>query len=153
MSGGRATQQQMSSIVADETDTFETQAAIHQQQLDVLHSQKPRIEKEIEAINEQIATTKKQLELVKQHASQYSGLVKQGLGLANSELQFRLMETNQESELWRLTSQVLRLQMDASELDLKIHEAEASFSLRQFGQYQGAGVFTGFGLRLRHLAQ
>jgi hypothetical protein len=29
----------------------------------------------------------------------------------------------------------------------------ASISLRQFGQYQGAGVFTGFGLRLRHLAQ
>jgi polysaccharide biosynthesis/export protein len=127
MFGGRATQQQASSIVADETDTFETQAAVLQQQLDLLRSQKPRIEKEIEAFNEQIATTKKQLELVKQHASQYSGLVKQGLGLANSELQFRLMETNQESELWRLTSQVLRLQMEASELDLRIHEAEASF--------------------------
>ena len=33
------------------------------------------------------------------------------------------------------------------------HGVMASFSLRQFGQYQGAGVFTGFGLRLRHLAQ
>ena len=31
--------------------------------------------------------------------------------------------------------------------------AEASFFLRQLGQYQGAGVFMGFGLRLRHLAQ
>jgi polysaccharide export outer membrane protein len=127
MFGGQATQQQTQSIVADETDTFETQAAVLQKQLDLLRSQKPRIEKEIEAFNEQIATTKKQLELIKQHANQYSGLVKQGLGLANSELQFRLMETNQESELWRLTSQVLRLQMEASELDLKIHEAEASF--------------------------
>jgi hypothetical protein len=29
----------------------------------------------------------------------------------------------------------------------------ASFSSRQFGQYQGAGVLTGFGLRLRHPAQ
>jgi hypothetical protein len=26
-------------------------------------------------------------------------------------------------------------------------------ALRHFGQYQGAGVFTGFGLRLRHFAQ
>jgi polysaccharide export outer membrane protein len=127
MSGGRATQQQVSSIVADETDTFETQAGVLQQQLDLMRSQKPRIEKEIDAFNEQIATTKKQLELIKQHANQYSGLVKQGLGLANSELQFRLMETNQESELWRLTSQVLRLQMEASDLDLRIHDAEASF--------------------------
>jgi polysaccharide export outer membrane protein len=125
--GGRATQQQASSIIADETDTFETQTAILQHHLDLLRSQKPRIEKEIEAFNGQIATTKKQLELVKQHADQYSGLVKQGLGLANAELQFRLMETNHESELWRLTTQVLRLQMEAGELDLKIHEAEASF--------------------------
>lgn len=30
---------------------------------------------------------------------------------------------------------------------------EASISLRQAGQYQGAGIFTGLGLRLRHLAQ
>jgi polysaccharide export outer membrane protein len=145
MFGGRATQQQASSIVADETDTFETQAAVLQHQLDLLRSQKPRIEKEINAFNEQIATTKKQLELVKQHANQYSGLVKQGLGLANSELQFRLMETNQESELWRLTSQVLRLQMEASELDLRFHEAEASFKRqsareirRQAGSRAGA---------------
>ncbi len=31
--------------------------------------------------------------------------------------------------------------------------SKASISLRQAGQYQGAGVFTGLGLRLRHLAQ
>jgi hypothetical protein len=31
--------------------------------------------------------------------------------------------------------------------------AGASFLLKQFGQYQGSGVWTGFGLRLRHLAQ
>jgi hypothetical protein len=28
-----------------------------------------------------------------------------------------------------------------------------SFSLRQNGQYQGAGVFTGLGLLVRHIAQ
>jgi polysaccharide biosynthesis/export protein len=127
MSGGGATQQQASSIVADETDTFEKQRAVLQQQLDLLGSQKPRIEKEIESFNGQIATAKKQLELIHQQADQYTRLVKQGLGLANAELQLRLMEGNQESELWRLTTQVLRLQMEASELDLKIHEADASF--------------------------
>jgi hypothetical protein len=34
-----------------------------------------------------------------------------------------------------------------------IHSTETSSSLRQSGQYHGAGVFTGFGLRLWHLAQ
>jgi hypothetical protein len=36
------------------------------------------------------------------------------------------------------------------------HDSVAPVSavdLRQFGQYHGAGVLTGFGLRLRHLAQ
>jgi len=125
--GGGATQQQASSIVADETDTFETQDAILQRQLDLLRSQKPRIEKEIESFNGQIAAAKKQLEVVKQQADQYTRLVKQGLGVVNAELQLRLTEGNQESELWRLTTQVLRLQMEAGELDLKIHEAEAFF--------------------------
>ena len=34
-----------------------------------------------------------------------------------------------------------------------LHGAKAFLSFKQFGQYHGAGVFTGFGLRLRHLAQ
>jgi len=127
MFGGGATQQQASSIVADETDTFETQDAILQQQHHLLRSQKPRIEKEIESFNGQIATAKKQVEIVRQQADQYSRLVKQGLGLVNAELQLRLTEANHESELWRITTQVLRLQMEAGELDLKIYEAEASF--------------------------
>ena len=33
------------------------------------------------------------------------------------------------------------------------HGAVASLSFKQFGQYHGAGVLTGFGLRFRHLAQ
>jgi polysaccharide biosynthesis/export protein len=121
------TEDNVASLVANERDIFEKQAAILQSQLDLLRSQKPRIQEEIGALNGQVATAKKQLELVKQHADQYSRLVKQGLGLANAELQFRLTEATHESELWRLTAQVSRLQMDIGELDLKINEAEAAF--------------------------
>lgn len=114
-------------IVAIEKQTFDSQALMLQNQLNLLRSQKPRIENEIGALNAQITTTKKQLELVKQHADQYSRLVKQGLGVASSELQYKLSEATHESELWRLMAQVSRLQMDTGELDLKIHDAEASF--------------------------
>jgi polysaccharide export outer membrane protein len=114
-------------IIANETDTFETQAAILSHQIDLLRSQKPRIRNEIDALNAQIASAKKQVEVVKQHADQYSRLVKQGLGVTNTELQFKVAEANHESELWRLTAHVSRLQMDNGELDLKINEAEASF--------------------------
>ncbi len=33
------------------------------------------------------------------------------------------------------------------------HLVESSFPFKQFAQYHGAGVFTGFGLLLRQLAQ
>jgi polysaccharide export outer membrane protein len=114
-------------VVAIEKRTFDSQAIMLRNQLDLLRSQKPRIQSEIDALEAQITTSKKQLELVKQHADQYSRLVKQGLGLANSELQFKLTQAAHESELWRLTAQVSRLQMDLGDLDVKIHEAEASF--------------------------
>ncbi|MCA6122020.1 polysaccharide biosynthesis/export family protein [Bradyrhizobium sp. WSM 1704] len=116
-----------SSIIADEMDTFAVQADILQRQLELLRSQRPRLENEIESYNGQIEAAKKQLDAVKQHADQYSRLVKQGLGVTNAELQFRLTEANQESELWRLNTQVMRLRMEAGELDVKIYEAEAAF--------------------------
>jgi polysaccharide biosynthesis/export protein len=105
-----------------------------QNQLDLLRSQKPRIKSEIEALNALITTNKRQLQYIREHAEQYSKLVKQGLGLANSELQFRITEANYENELWKLTAQVSRLEMDTGDLDLKIHEAEASFKKQIFAE-------------------
>jgi polysaccharide export outer membrane protein len=122
-----STEQEMASLVANEKDIFESQAAILRSQLDLLRSQKPRIEEEIGALNGRIAAAKKQLDLVKQHADQYSRLVKQGLGLANQELQLRITEATYESELWALTAEVSRLQMSIGDLDLKIDEAGAAF--------------------------
>jgi polysaccharide export outer membrane protein len=114
-------------MVASEKETFDSQLAMLQSQLDLLRSQKPRIQREIEAHNGLITTNKRQLEDIKEHAEQYSKLVKQGLGLANAELQFKITEANYENELWKLTAQVSRLEMDNGDLDLKIHETEASF--------------------------
>jgi polysaccharide export outer membrane protein len=114
-------------LVANEKNTLETQAGILNNQLKLLRAQKPRIQAELEALNAQVATTTKQLDLVRQHADQYTRLVKQGLGLSTSEMQFRLTEATQENELWRLKAQISRLQMDAGDLDLKIEEAEAAF--------------------------
>jgi polysaccharide export outer membrane protein len=114
-------------MVASEKETFDSQLAMLQSQLDLLRSQKPRIQKEIEAHNGLIATNKRQLEDIREHNEQYSKLVKQGLGLANAELQNRIAEANYENELWKLTAQVSRLEMDLGDLDLKIHETEVAF--------------------------
>ena len=55
-----------------------------------------------------------------------------------------------------------RLEFSIAAIDAALHEghgtfpysdAGAVFLLKQFGQYQGAGVLTGLGLLLRHTAQ
>jgi polysaccharide biosynthesis/export protein len=113
--------------IAIEKETFDTQALMVQNQLDLLRSQKPRIQNEIGSLDAQIATTKKQIELINQRSDQYNELVKKGAGLNSTVLELKLTAASYESELWRLTAEVSRLQLDTGELDLKIQEAEASF--------------------------
>lgn len=124
---GERTDDDLSDIVALEKQTFESQMAIQQSQIELLRAQKPRVESEIEALSGQIAARKKQLDLVKQQADQYTRLTKQGLGLANTEMQMRLTETTYESEIWNLSGQIARLKMDLGTLDLRIQEADAAF--------------------------
>jgi polysaccharide export outer membrane protein len=114
-------------VVANEKETFASQATMLKNRIDLLRSQKPRIESEIVALTAQVATSKKQLALTAQHADDYSRLVKQGMGLSNEDMQLRIAQSNQENEVWRLTADVSRLQMDAGELDLRINDAAASF--------------------------
>jgi polysaccharide export outer membrane protein len=117
-------------IVAQEKQAFDAEAAILQNQLGLLRAQKPRIQALIDAHTAQIATAKRELELVTQHSEEYSRMVKQGLGVSNVEMQLKLNQANQESELWRLTAEVSRLQMDMGELDVKLQDAVATFKQR-----------------------
>ena len=124
---GPTTGPDLAGIITNEKETFDTQAALLRGQLNLLRSQKPRLQTEIEALQAQIATETKQLELIKEQIDRYDRLVKQGLGTQTANFQFTVIEANQESSIWRLKAGISRLQMDSGELDLKIEEAEASF--------------------------
>jgi polysaccharide export outer membrane protein len=49
------------------------------------------------------------------------------LGTQNNDFQFRVLEANQDATVWRLLSDVSRLQMQSADLDLKIQEVEGVF--------------------------
>ena len=114
-------------IVANEKDIFSAQGAIVRDQINLLRSQKPHLQEQIEADTEQGNAGKKQLDLIRQQIDRYERLVKQGLGTQNNDFQFRVLEANQEATVWRLLSDVSRLQMQSGDLDFKIHEVEAAF--------------------------
>jgi polysaccharide biosynthesis/export protein len=114
-------------IVANEHDIFSTQAAILRSEIDLLRSQKPHLQEQIEADNEQGIAGKKQLDMIRQQIDRYGNLVKQGLGTQNNDFQYRLLEANQEAAVWRLLSDVSRLQVQSGDLEFKIQQVEAAF--------------------------
>jgi polysaccharide export outer membrane protein len=114
-------------IVANEKDIFSTQGAILRDQIDLLRSQKPHLEEQIAADTEQGNAGKKQLDLIRQQIERYEKLFRQGLGTQNNDFQYRVLEANQEANVWRLLSDVSRLEMQSGELDFKIKEVEAAF--------------------------
>ena len=123
-------------IVANEKDIFAAQNAIQRDQIELLRSQKPHLKEQIEANTEQGNTGKKQLELIRQQIERYEKLVKQGLGLQNNDFQYRVLEANQEATVWRLLSDISRLQMQSGELDSKVQEVEATFKRQVATQLQ-----------------
>jgi len=125
--GHGASDGDLAEIVAIEKDILDWQIANRRSQLEILEAQRPRIKNEIDALNGQVAAKKKQIELVKQYTDRYSGLVKQGLGLANLEMQLKITESTYESEIWQLTANIARLQMDLGAMDIRIQETEATF--------------------------
>jgi polysaccharide export outer membrane protein len=124
---GAAGDKDIIEIVANEKDIFSAQGAILRGQIDLLSSQKPHLQEQIDANTEQGNAAKKQLDLIRQQIDRFEKLVKQGLATQNNEFQIRVLEANQESTVWRLLSDVSRLQMQSGELDFKIEEVEATF--------------------------
>jgi polysaccharide export outer membrane protein len=114
-------------IVANEKDIFTAQAAILRDQIDLLRSQKPRLQEQIDANTEQGNAGKKQLDLIRQQIERYEKLFRQGLGTQNNDFQFRVLEANQEASIWRLLSDVSRLQMESGDLEFKIQAVVAGF--------------------------
>jgi polysaccharide export outer membrane protein len=114
-------------IIASEQDIFRVQAAILRGQIDLLRSQKPLLKEQIDANSEQGNAGKKQLDLIRQQIDRYGALVRQGLGTQNNDFNYRVLEANQEATVWRLLSDVSRLQVDAGNVDFRIKEVEAVF--------------------------
>ena len=125
-------------IVANERDIFSAEGAILRNQIDLLRSQKPHLQEQIAANSEQGNAGQKQLELIRQQIERYEKLFKQGLATQNNDFQYRVLEANQEANVWRLLADVSRLQIQSGDLDFKIQEVEATFKRQVETQLQEA---------------
>ena len=114
-------------IVQEEKNILLAHRTILQGQIEVLRSQQPHLQEQIDANTEQSNVGKKQLDLIREQIERYDKLFKQGLGTQNNEFQYRVLETNQEATIWRLMSDISRLQEQSVDLQFKMKEVEAVF--------------------------
>ena len=126
-------------IVESEKAIFLAEGNILRGQIDLLRSQKPLLTEQIDANSEQGTAGKKQLDLIRQQIDRYGNLLKQGLGTQNNDFQYRVLEANQEAAVWRLLSDVSRLQVESGNLDFKIKEVEAAFKRQVATELQQTG--------------
>lgn len=116
----------ISDLVAIEKESLDAQRSMLNTQIELMRSQQPRLQAEIDALNSQIATESKQLDMVREQAEQYDLLMKKGLGQQNVEVQLKLQQATHESNRWRYAAEISRLQRDAGDLTLRVHDAEAA---------------------------
>jgi len=114
-------------IVQNEKNVLSAQRAILQDQINVLRSQEPDLHEQIEANTQQSNVEKKQLDMIREQLDHYDKIFKQGLGTQNNEFQYRILEANQEATVWRLQSDISRLQVQSGDLQFKMKEVEAVF--------------------------
>jgi polysaccharide export outer membrane protein len=128
--------EEFTQFIANEKATLGSRTALLKTQIDLLENQKPRLQEETSATKGEIATAKSRLEFVRNEARRSAQLVQQGLGVHTLEIQLKLAETNEETNIWRLMARLSRLQMDIGDLDIKIQETKAAFEKEALAELQ-----------------
>jgi polysaccharide export outer membrane protein len=123
---GFAIKGDLSEVAASEQATMTSESAVVMAQVEMLESQKPRLEAEIRATNAEVDTEKGRLDLVRNEINRSGQLLKQGLGTRSPEVQLRLEEATQETDIWRLQADISRLQRELGDLDLRILDVQMS---------------------------
>lgn len=113
-------------IVATEIDALAVQVHALKSRKDLLQAQKPRLERQVEAARLETAAAKARLDLVRNEIGRSDALLRQGLGTRAISVQFKLAESTEEANVWRLTSEALRLERELGEIDLRVQSEELS---------------------------
>jgi polysaccharide biosynthesis/export protein len=116
----------IAAVVASEQATIASEAALVKAQVELLESQKPRLEAEIRATNAEIDTERGSLDLVRNEINRSGLLLKQGLSTRSPEVQLKLDEATQETDIWRLQADISRLERELGDLDVQIQDVQMS---------------------------
>ena len=113
-----------------ESDTFSRLAETYRSQVQVLQSQRPRIQAEIDAVTGQLAKQKEHLAIVDGHLVDLQLLFGKGLLRKDVLLKEQIQKTLVEGQMSNLQAQVARLWQNMGDLDVRLGDVKANY-LRQ----------------------
>jgi polysaccharide biosynthesis/export protein len=109
-----------------ENDTFSRLAEMYRMQIQVLRSQRPRIEAEAKAVTNQIGKQNERLNIVNGRLTDLEGLFSKGLLRKEVLLNQQIEKSLVEGQISNLEAQVARLRQNMGELDVKLGDVQSS---------------------------
>jgi polysaccharide export outer membrane protein len=128
--------EQVEAAVANERETLQRQRQSLKAQMDLLHSQRPRLQNAIAAVEKQIDSEKRQQELVQVQLSDWAKMKEKGLALRATEVALLREQAAIEITMSGIRTELARLSVTMGDLDIKIHEVEAADRQRVSNELQ-----------------
>jgi polysaccharide export outer membrane protein len=128
--------EQVEAAVANERETLQRQRQSLKAQMDLLHSQRPRLQNAIAAVEKQIESEKRQQELVQVQLSDWAKMKEKGLALRATEVALLREQAAIEITMSGIRTELARLSVTMGDLDIKIHEVEAADRQRVSNELQ-----------------
>jgi polysaccharide export outer membrane protein len=114
-------------IVTQEQEMMQESQKGLEQTLDLLRSQKPRLNAEIKATRAQAEAEERQLKLLQEHIAEYSKLLESGLARRYTTIELQREEGRHKGNLAKFAADIARLDLAQGEIDLRIKSAENSY--------------------------
>lgn len=115
---------QISALMQEEQEELVGRQEGHEQTIELIKQQKPKVQKEIEAMKEAIVTETRMRQLSQARLNEYSQLAKRGLVRAPTELEMQRQVALHEAKISELKGKLARLDVGLGDLDIRIQEAE-----------------------------
>jgi polysaccharide export outer membrane protein len=115
---------QIDALMREEQEELVGRQEGHEQTIELIKQQKPKVQKEIEAIKEAIANETHIRQLSQARLNEYSQLAKRGLVRAATELEMQRQVALHEAKISELKGKLARLDVGLGDLDIRVQETE-----------------------------
>jgi polysaccharide biosynthesis/export protein len=127
---------QIASVAASEREALDVQMQTLDQEVELLHQQKPRLQAEIEAVKGQTRAEARQLELIQTRLQEYKSLQGKGLYVSSTGVELEREQARNQGNLSRFASDLARLDLELGNVDIRVREAYNATTRRVMSELQ-----------------